>query len=234
MKLSETDSSEEEAKYKRKMEKKTAAELGLDSGDSGDGSQLTQKSSRKKPKPRKAVISSESDNCTEVSEESNDDGSDYEEDEHSDHSEDNKKKRKKRVTSSDDSDSDDKPKKRKRIKGGNSESDEENDEEASPNKGRHEIRRIIKDKNLTEGTKEAAAEERDRRKRIEERQSLYNKSFKLPQVEKEGASSVDQLVLDFNPETMEVLVEVNKRLVKKLKPHQVSNGNGIYRIGKID
>merc|ERR1712083_61432 len=106
--------------------------------------------------------------------------------------------------------------------GGNSDSEEENDEEASPNKGRHDIRRIIKDKNLTMGTKEAAAEERDRRKRIEERQSLYNKKFKLPESEKEGTSSVDQLVLDFNPETMEVLVEVHKKLVKKLKPHQVN------------
>merc|ERR1719336_3518526 len=93
-------------------------------------------------------------------------------------------------------------------------------EEASPSKGRHDIRKIIKDKNLAVSTKEAAAEERERRKRIEERQSLYNKQFKLPEADKEGSS--DQLVLDFNPETMEVLVEVHKRLVKKLKPHQIN------------
>ena len=62
--------------------------------------------------------------------------------------------------------------------GGDSNSEDENAEEASPNKGRHEIRKIIKEKNLTEGTKEAAAEERERRKRIEERQSLYNKKFR--------------------------------------------------------
>ena len=49
---------------------------------------------------------------------------------------------------------------------------------------------------------------------------MYNKSFPLPEKDKEG--SVDQLVLDFDPVTMKVLVEVDKRLVKKLKPHQVN------------
>ena len=43
----------------------------------------------------------------------------------------------------------------------------------------------------------------------------------LPEADKKG-SGVDQLVLDFNPDTMEVLVEVHKKLVKKLKPHQIN------------
>ena len=224
MKLSETDSSEEEAKYRKKMERKSAADLGVDSEESPEtDAEICKKNGRKKSKPRKAIISSDDENGLAVSsEDSNDEGSNYEEEEaDSDNSRGNKKKRKKRMSSSDeDSDSDDKPKRRKRIRGGGSESEGEEIEEASPNKaGRHDIRKVIKDKHLSVGTKEAAAEERDRRKRIEERQSLYNKSFALPESDKVG--TCDKLVLDFDQDTMEVLVEVNKRLVKKLKPHQV-------------
>ena len=54
----------------------------------------------------------------------------------------------------------------------------------------------------------------------QERQAAYNKTF--------GDSSgqnkdtvLEKLVLDFDPETKKVLVEVNPKLVKKLKPHQV-------------
>ena len=84
------------------------------------------------------------------------------------------------------------------------------------------IKEVIKEENLTEETKTAAAEERSRRKRVEERQAAYNKTF--------GDSSgqnkdtvLEKLVLDFDPETKKVLVEVNPKLVKKLKPHQVQS-----------
>ena len=92
-------------------------------------------------------------------------------------------------------------------------SDDEN-----TSKGRHKIRKVIKDKHLTDETKTAAAEERERRQRMEERQAAYNKIFSLPNNDKD---TVDQLVLDFDPDTKKVLVEVNKKLVTKLKPHQV-------------
>ena len=221
MKLSETDSSEAEEKHRRKMEKKKASAL---DHQEGDGSQDTDPelplSSRKKKSKlkRKAVLSSDTENG--ASEEEKEEGSNYEDEDEeegeSDSDNDKKKSRKRLMSGDDSSDSEDKPKRRKRIKGGNSESEDEN----SPSKGRHDIRRIIKDKNLTESTKEAAAEERERRKRITERQALYNKSFTLPEKDKEG--SVEHLVLDFDPVTMKVLVEVDKRLVKKLKPHQVN------------
>jgi len=110
-------------------------------------------------------------------------------------------------------------KKRKTLKMGSDSEDNDEGDESSPNKGRHEIRRIIKEKHLTVETKEAAAEEKARRQRMEERQILYNKYFSLPIGEGENVSG--RLVLDFNPKTMGVLVEVNQRLVKKLKPHQV-------------
>jgi transcriptional regulator ATRX len=77
---------------------------------------------------------------------------------------------------------------------------------------------VIKDKHLAEETKGAAAEERERRKRIDERQAAYNKIFSIP----EGRDATcDQLVLDFDPKSQEILVEVHKKLVTKLKPHQV-------------
>jgi transcriptional regulator ATRX len=99
--------------------------------------------------------------------------------------------------------------------------DEDGEDDNGQTKGRHNIRKVIKDKHLAEETKEAAAEERDRRKRIEERQVTYNKIFSLP----EGSDApIDQLVLDFDPKTKQILVEVNKKLVTKLKPHQVNTG----------
>jgi len=106
-------------------------------------------------------------------------------------------------------------KKRKRATDG-SDSDKE---ETSQMKGRHEIRKIMNEKNLTEETKEAAAEEKARRQRIEERHQLYTKHFPLPS--NDAGKVSNQLVLDFNPKNMDVLVEVNKKIVKKLKPHQV-------------
>merc|ERR1719220_2916485 len=129
-----------------------------------------------------------------------------------------KTSRKKKKTSSSDDDSDedsDEPKKkRSRIKGG---SDSEEDEK-TPTK-RHNIKKVIKEKNLAEETKTAAAEERDRRKRVEERQAAYNKTFGDTSGQNKD-TVLEKLVLDFDPDTKKVLVEVNPKLVKKLKPHQ--------------
>merc|ERR1719317_99377 len=199
MKLSETDSSEDEEKYRKKVEKK-AANKALESDDSDNSSDVAHSSAKKKPlsaKKRKIVDSDTEPSPSEESQEEEEE-SEYEE-----------------------SDSSVDKKKRKRIKGGSDSDEEENDkEEASPSKGRHDVRKIIKDKHLAASSKEAAAEEKARRQRMEERQALYNKTFSLPDGKKEGEVT-NQLVLDFDPETKDVLVEVNKKLVKKLKPHQV-------------
>lgn len=40
----------------------------------------------------------------------------------------------------------------------------------------------------------------------------------------EEISELDKLVLDFDPETKEELISVDRKLVKKLKPHQ---GQGV-------
>jgi hypothetical protein len=76
----------------------------------------------------------------------------------------------------------------------------------------------MKDENVGEATRRAAREEEERRKRISEKQKLYNEIYK----EVEGIETFDKLVLDFNPETKEELVSVDPYIVSKLKPHQVN------------
>ena len=68
-------------------------------------------------------------------------------------------------------------------------------------------------------TKAAAKEEEDRKKRIAERQKFYNEAFvgDLALIN----AQTDHLVLDFDPKTKEELVTVDKKIVTKLKPHQV-------------
>ena len=55
---------------------------------------------------------------------------------------------------------------------------------------------------------------------LQERQAAYNKTFGDGSGQNKD-TVLEKLVLDFDPETKKVLVEVNPKLVKKLKPHQV-------------
>jgi transcriptional regulator ATRX len=52
----------------------------------------------------------------------------------------------------------------------------------SPNKGRKNIKKILSEKKLDAKSKEAITIERDRRKRIEERQKLYNERFEVRKI----------------------------------------------------
>lgn len=106
-------------------------------------------------------------------------------------------------------------KKRRRIRTA-SDSDKEKSNE---NETRKKLKKIIKTKDLESDTKKAAREEDDRRKRVEERQKLYNQIFEKPEV-----AELDKFVLDFDAESKEELLCVDQGLTKKLKPHQV---NGI-------
>lgn len=107
-------------------------------------------------------------------------------------------------------------KRRKRIK--KMASSDEDDESQEKNKtGRKNIRKLIKNSGLDVTTKEAAKIERERKQRIEERQKLYNQFYdERPEEIKE----ITQLILDFDEDTKKPLLEVDKNLVKKLKPHQ--------------
>uniref|UniRef100_A0A182K192 Transcriptional regulator ATRX n=1 Tax=Anopheles christyi TaxID=43041 RepID=A0A182K192_9DIPT len=107
-----------------------------------------------------------------------------------------------------------KRKKRKRFQ--KNKSDSEGD---SPNKGRKNIRKLMKKSDLEETTKNAEQVERERKQRIVERQKLYNQVY---DEKPEEACTLDQLVLDFDEETKETLLEVDRKLVKQLKPHQAN------------
>uniref|UniRef100_A0A6P4F6D3 DNA helicase n=1 Tax=Drosophila rhopaloa TaxID=1041015 RepID=A0A6P4F6D3_DRORH len=132
------------------------------------------------------------------------------------------RKRRRKKSESDKGSSDFEPdekqkKKRKRIKKSSSgESDGDGDDEKQKNKRKH-IRKIIKTKDLDLTTKEAAKEEDDRRKRIEDRQKLYNRIFV-----KSESVEINELVLDFDEDSKKALLQVDKGLLKKLKPHQVA------------
>lgn len=98
-----------------------------------------------------------------------------------------------------------------------SSSNDEAKESASPAKGRKNIKKIIKVRDLDEETRLAAKDEAQRKKRLEERQKQYNSSFSS---KLEGDGELKELVLDFDLETKEPLISVDEKLVKKLKPHQ--------------
>ncbi|XP_049285576.1 transcriptional regulator ATRX homolog [Anopheles funestus] len=133
-----------------------------------------------------------------------------------------KKRTRIRRNSSSSSGDDGKPRsKRKRAKRIEKKKSDGDSDADSPNKGRKNIRKLLKKKDLDETTKNAEQEERERKQRIAERQKLYNQVYdEKPEV----ATTLDQLVLDFDADTKEPLLEVDKKLVKMLKPHQA---NGI-------
>ena len=193
---------------------------------SGSGGSRKRKSGAAK---RRAIITSEDDDDPDFKggdssdqEEDNDDGG-VNDDSDSDVQTKKKKKPKRRLAQSDDSSDDsdsEKPKKKRRRIRSNSDSNSGGEDNQS-RVGRHNIRKVIKDKNLADETKEAAAEERERRKRMEERQAIYNKMFKLDTVGEGGSSgAINQLILDFDENTKKTIIEVNKKIATKLKPHQ--------------
>ncbi|XP_063385527.1 transcriptional regulator ATRX homolog, partial [Cydia fagiglandana] len=153
--------------------------------------------------------------------------SDFEESEDESSEPRKKSKRKKKVTDSDGSvsSSDGGKKKRRRIKQVNdsdgSGSDTEN--EGRNKHGRKNIRKVMSKDQLEEATKKAARQEKERIARIAERQKLYN-NLEFDESGKPDEVVLDKVVLDFDPETKEPIIEVDRGLVKKLKPHQA---NGI-------
>lgn len=151
-------------------------------------------------------------------EDSDDDGSDVNS---------RKKKRKKKGASESDasySGDENGKKKRKRIKQINdSEASGSDSENEGKKHGRKNIRKVMGKDQLEEATKKAAREEKERIARISERQKLYN-NLAFDESGKPDEIVLDKVVLDFDPETKEPLIQVDRGLVKKLKPHQA---NGI-------
>uniref|UniRef100_A0A8C3YAC3 DNA helicase n=1 Tax=Catharus ustulatus TaxID=91951 RepID=A0A8C3YAC3_CATUS len=96
-----------------------------------------------------------------------------------------------------------------------------NDDSKSPGKGRKKIRKIIKDDKLRTETQNALKEEEERRKRIAEREREREKLREIEDASPLKCPITTKLVLDEDEETKEPLVQVHRRIVTRLKPHQV-------------
>ncbi|KAK6633046.1 hypothetical protein RUM43_012789 [Polyplax serrata] len=113
-------------------------------------------------------------------------------------------------------------KKRKRKNKNNViQSDEEIEENISKHRswGRRNIKPIMKARSLEVDTKEAEKNEQKRKNRIMERTKLMKEMF--PE-DFNADGTAKRLVLDFDPETKQPIVSVNKELLKVLKPHQIN------------
>lgn len=108
------------------------------------------------------------------------------------------------------------PKSRKRVKRVRDSSDEEDDEGKSTRK---QIRNIWGRDSLAETTKQAEAEEKERKARILEKQKKYNQIYEF---NTELNAKVEKVVLDFDEKNKKELLKVDDDLVAKLKPHQAS------------
>ncbi|CAF1053428.1 unnamed protein product [Didymodactylos carnosus] len=105
----------------------------------------------------------------------------------------------------------------------NNNDDDKDDTESSTRKGRKNIRKIIKDKELQAQTKSAVEAEKERRKRIEQKQKEYNEIL-LSQsgyLDRNKNDINKKLILEMNKETNEPLIEVDPKLVKNMKQHQL-------------
>ncbi|XP_069683035.1 transcriptional regulator ATRX-like isoform X2 [Periplaneta americana] len=217
-KLSDRDTSDEERLWKAKKDR----ELKDDNIDSEE--KMNTKEKTRKKKARRRIFGSDDDNSDVATSSSDNSSSD-------DFVTPKKKKRQAKKSDSDESKSSDsdavsaKKVKRKRIRAPASDSSSDDDEDRkdasqkseTPGKGRKNIHRIMKDENVGEATRRAAREEEERKKRILEKQKMYNEIYK----QMEGEEKIDKLVLDFEPETKEELVSVDPHIASKLKPHQV-------------
>ncbi|XP_039292773.1 transcriptional regulator ATRX isoform X3 [Nilaparvata lugens] len=85
--------------------------------------------------------------------------------------------------------------------------------------GRRNIRKVMKDEDVTAATRKAIREEEERKQRVLNRQQKLNDSFGIS----DGSAPIvdDRLVLDFDTESKKELVSVDKNLVAQMKPHQV-------------
>ncbi|XP_044744842.1 transcriptional regulator ATRX homolog [Coccinella septempunctata] len=104
--------------------------------------------------------------------------------------------------------------KRKRIKKIEDDSSESDDAVT-----RRKLKKMISKDSLSAQTKKAAAEEKERKQRILEKQKKYNQIYESSEL---ANSKVEKLVLDIDEKTGEPLLQVDKALVSKLKPHQAS------------
>ncbi|XP_070197492.1 transcriptional regulator ATRX homolog isoform X3 [Littorina saxatilis] len=114
-------------------------------------------------------------------------------------------------------------KKRKRIK--KMDSSEGEVEEGEPEDGeepgsRKKIRKIKSEKKLTDTTKAAAKAEEERRNRVIAKQKRFN-GVETKDAGDGQAPVTTKLILEYDEEKEKPLIQVNPKLICKLKPHQV-------------
>ncbi|XP_054711229.1 transcriptional regulator ATRX homolog [Uloborus diversus] len=200
---SSSDDFKPSKKKKKKYDKLLSARIKI----LDDSDEAREKMSRGKKSVKRKAIQSDSDGETESKKKTHSSSdhtttTDSEEDR-------DKRKRKKKL---------------KRIKKMDSSSGNEGSagegKEDTPGKGRKNIKKIISQKKLTEETQEAQLAEKERKKRIAEKQKLYNKIEDLAEDGKEIITR--KLVLEVDPVSKEELVEISPDLIDKLKVHQVN------------
>ncbi|KAM4619994.1 transcriptional regulator ATRX-like isoform 2-T2 [Polymixia lowei] len=102
--------------------------------------------------------------------------------------------------------------------------DEDGDCKGTP-KGRKKIRKILNDENLCAESQEALREEKERRKRLADREQQWDDLREVIVIEDEVSQVVypitTKLVLDQNVSTKVPLVQVHRNLVTRLRSHQV-------------
>ncbi|XP_019395921.1 PREDICTED: transcriptional regulator ATRX isoform X2 [Crocodylus porosus] len=223
---SESDSDDEESKKPRYRHRLLRHKLTVSDGESGEEKKGKSKDPKEGKHRNRRKVSSDDSNDSEFHEsEVSEEVSESEDDQR-------RRTRSSKKAEAEENRSYKQKKKRRRIKvqedsssenKSNSE-EEENDDSKSPGKGRKKIRKIIKDDKLRTETQNALKEEEERRKRIAEREREREKLREV--IEIEDASPLKcpittKLVLDEDEETKEPLVQVNRHIVTKLKPHQV-------------
>ncbi|KAM4586706.1 transcriptional regulator ATRX [Fundulus diaphanus] len=234
----EDSESDVEVKKRGRRHKLLRHKLSLsegESGDSKDSSKENKKKGAKKKSARKVgsddsedsdFEKSASDSESGISEElsdSEDDGkrrktrSSKKKEESKQRSYKQQKKKRRRIKVQDDSSSNEKS-------GEEDDDDDDEEQDGEGRKGRKKIRKILKDDKLRTETRDALKEEEERRKRIAEREALREKLREvvvLNEASQVACPITTKLVLDEDEETKEPLVQVHRKLVTKLKPHQV-------------
>ncbi|RUS80227.1 hypothetical protein EGW08_012023 [Elysia chlorotica] len=124
-----------------------------------------------------------------------------------------------------------KGKKRKRIKkvadssdedGEKDDDDDDDDDEKNKSGKRKQIRKVMSNKKLEDSTKAAAKAEEKRRKRIAAKQREFNIETITDENNPMNCPITTKLVLEPGKEEGDPpIVQVNKKLIQKLKPHQV-------------
>lgn len=101
--------------------------------------------------------------------------------------------------------------------------DTENNNDKNERKGRRNIKKILDEKELKLETRAAEKREKERAKRIEERQKAYAQIL-----EAEAGPSRKFLVLEYDLEIKKPLVKVHPDLSEKMKAHQINGVRFMY------